>query len=93
MGNFNILLITAIATVIYLLINRNKNEDQEKLVQETNRLREDLNKLAAQKDDEIETLETNDINQTKLSRLSCQIELKEEFNNITVTIPIPRTLT
>ena len=41
---FNILLITAIATVIYLLINRNKNEDQEKLVQETNRLREDLNK-------------------------------------------------
>ena len=53
----------------------------------------DLNKLAPRKDDEIETLETNDINQTKLSRLSCQIELKEEFNNITVTIPIPRTLT
>ena len=38
-------------------------------------------------------LETNDINQTKLSRLSCQIELKEEFNNITVTMTIPRTLT
>ena len=54
---------------------------------------EDFDKLAAQKDDEIETLETNDINQTKLSRLSCQIELKEEFNNITVTMAIPRTLT
>ena len=54
---------------------------------------EDFNKLATQKDDEIETLETNDINQTKLSRLSCQIELKEEFNNITVTMAIPRTLT
>ena len=54
---------------------------------------EDFNKLAPRKDDEIETLETNDINQTKLSRLSCQIELKEEFNNITVTMTIPRTLT
>ena len=54
---------------------------------------EDFDKLAAQKEDEIETLETNDINQTKLSRLSCQIELKEEFNNITVTMAIPRTLT
>ena len=54
---------------------------------------EDFNKLAPRKDDEIETLETNDINQTKLSRLSCQIELKEEFNNITVTMSIPRTLT
>ena len=54
---------------------------------------EDLNKLASPKEDEIETLETNDINQTKLSRLSCQIELKEEFNNITVTMAIPRTLT
>ena len=54
---------------------------------------EDFNKLASPKDDEIETLETNDINQTKLSRLSCQIELKEEFNNITVTMAIPRTLT
>ena len=53
---------------------------------------EDFNKLAPRKDDEIETLETNDINQTKLSRLSCQIELKEEFNNITVTMAIPRTL-
>ena len=29
---------------------------------------EDFNKLAPLKDDEIETLETNDINQTKLSR-------------------------
>ena len=54
---------------------------------------EDFNKLAAQKDDEIETLETNDINQPKISRLSCQIELKEEFNNITVNMAIPRTLT
>ena len=54
---------------------------------------EDFNKLASPKEDEIETLETNDINQTKLSRLSCQIELKEEFNNITVTMAIPRTLT
>ena len=54
---------------------------------------EDFNKLASSKEDEIETLETNDINQTKLSRLSCQIELKEEFNNITVTMAIPRTLT
>ena len=55
--------------------------------------KEDFNKLAPAKEDEIETLETNDINQTKLSRLSCQIELKEEFNNITVTMSIPRTLT
>ena len=54
---------------------------------------EDFNKLESPKEDEIETLETNDVNQTKLSRLSCQIELKEEFNNITVTMPIPRTLT
>ena len=54
---------------------------------------EDFNKLVSPKEDEIETLETNDINQTKLSRLSCQIELKEEFNNITVTMSIPRTLT
>ena len=54
---------------------------------------EDFNKLESPKEDEIETLETNDINQTKLSRLSCQIELKEEFNNITVTMTIPRTLT
>ena len=54
---------------------------------------EDFNKLESPKEDEIETLETNDINQTKLSRLSCQIELKEEFNNITVTMAIPRTLT
>ena len=54
---------------------------------------EDFNKLPSSKEDEIETLETNDINQTKLSRLSCQIELKEEFNNITVTMTIPRTLT
>ena len=53
----------------------------------------DFNKIPPIKDDEIETLETNDINQTKLSRLSCQIELKEEFNNITVTMAIPRTLT
>ena len=53
---------------------------------------EDFNKLESPKEDEIETLETNDINQTKLSRLSCQIELKEEFNNITVTMAIPRTL-
>ena len=55
-------------------------------------LEEDFNKLAPAKDDEIETLETNDINQTELSRLSCQIELKEEFNNITITLAIPRTL-
>ena len=54
---------------------------------------EDFNKLESPKEDEIETLETNDINQTKLSRLSCQIELKEVFNNITVTMAIPRTLT
>ena len=54
--------------------------------------KEDFNKLAPAKEDEIETLETNDINQTELSRLSCQIELKEEFNNITVTMAIPRTL-
>ena len=53
----------------------------------------DFDKLVSPKEDEIETLETNDINQTKLSRLSCQIELKDEFNNITVTMTIPRTLT
>ena len=54
---------------------------------------EDFKKLKSPEEEEIETLETNDINQTKLSRLSCQIELKEEFNNITVTMTIPRTLT
>ena len=53
----------------------------------------DFNKLESPKEDEIETLETNDINQTKLSRLSCQIELKEKFNNITVIMAIPKTLT
>ena len=52
-----------------------------------------IKKLKSPEEEEIETLETNDINQTKLSRLSCQIELKQEFNNITVTMTIPRTLT
>jgi len=52
----------------------------------------DFNKLSPPKEDEIETLETNDIKQTKLSRLSCQIELKDEFNDITITMAIPNTL-
>ncbi len=47
---------------------------------------EDFNKLESPKEDEIETLETNDINQTKLSRLSCQIIFKKEYENITFTI-------
>ena len=43
-------------------------------------------KLKAPTEDEIETMETNDIDQTEFSRLSCQIELHEEIKDITVTM-------
>ena len=48
---------------------------------------DDFKKLQAQEENEIETMETSNIEITKYSRLSCQIELKKEYNNITVTIP------
>ena len=40
--------------------------------------------------DEKETMETNDIDQKEFSRLSCQIELKQKLEDITVTMEIPR---
>jgi len=52
----------------------------------------DFKKLESPNEDEISTLAESDINQTELSRLSCQIELKEELNDITVKMTIPRTL-
>ena len=39
-----VLLVAFIAIEIYLLINKRKDKGQDKLVEETNRLREDLNK-------------------------------------------------
>ena len=39
-----VLLVTFIAFVIYLLINKGKDKGQDKLVEETNRLREEVNK-------------------------------------------------
>ncbi len=47
---------------------------------------EDFNKLKAPESNEIETLDTSNAKLTVHSRLSCQIELKKEYNNITVTI-------
>ena len=46
----------------------------------------DFEKLKAAEEDEISTLKEEAINPTTLSRLGCQIELKKEYNNITVTI-------
>ena len=46
----------------------------------------DFEKLKAVEDDEISTLKEEAIKPTTYSRLGCQIELKKEYNNITVTI-------
>ena len=49
-----------------------------------------LKNLNPVEQDEKETMETNDIDQTEFSRLSCQIELSEEIRDITVTMEQPR---
>ena len=46
----------------------------------------DFEKLKAAEEDEISTLKEAAIKPTTYSRLGCQIELKKEYNNITVTI-------
>ena len=46
----------------------------------------DFEKLKAAGEDEISTLKEAAIEPTTYSRLGCQIELKKEHNNITVTI-------
>ena len=46
----------------------------------------DFEKLEAAEEDEISTLKEEAIKPTIHSRLGCQIELKKEYNNITVTI-------
>ncbi len=50
---------------------------------------ETFKKLEAPDENEIETMETNDIELKKNSRLSCQIELKKEYDNITLTLAHP----
>ena len=47
---------------------------------------EDFIKLKKIEENETETMTTNDIDQTPYSRLSCQIELEKENNEMTVTI-------
>ena len=46
----------------------------------------DFEKLKAVEEDEISTLKEEAIKPTAYSRLGCQVELKKEHNNITVTI-------
>jgi len=46
----------------------------------------DFEKLKAAEEDEILTLKEEAIKPTTHSRLGCQVELKKEHNNITVTI-------
>ena len=46
----------------------------------------DFEKLKGTEEDEISTLKEAAIKPTAHSRLGCQIELKKEYNNITVTI-------
>ena len=46
----------------------------------------DFEKLKAAEEDEISTLKEEAIKPTTHSRLGCQIELKKEYNNITVSI-------
>ena len=46
----------------------------------------DYEKLKAAEEDEILTLKEEAIKPTTHSRLGCQVELKKEHNNITVTI-------
>ena len=47
---------------------------------------DDFKKLKVAEENETETMETSNVELTTHSRLGCQIELKEEYNNITVTI-------
>ena len=46
----------------------------------------DFEKLKTKEKDEIEILETLNVKLNTRSRLGCQIELKKEYNDITVTI-------
>ena len=46
----------------------------------------DFKKLKAAEKDKISTLKEEAIKPTTHSRLGCQVELKKEYNNITVTI-------
>ena len=46
----------------------------------------DFKKLKVEEEDEILTLKEAAIKPTAHSRLGCQVELKKEYNNITVTI-------
>ena len=46
----------------------------------------DFEKLKAAEESEIDTLKDAAINPTTHSRLGCQIKLKKEYNDITVTI-------
>ena len=46
----------------------------------------DFEKLKAVEEDELLTLKEAAIKPTTNSRLGCQVELKKEYNNITVTI-------
>ena len=46
----------------------------------------DFEKLKAAEEDEVSTLKEEAIKPTTHSRLGCQIELKKEYNDITVTI-------
>ena len=46
----------------------------------------DFEKLKAVEEDEISTLKDAAIKPTTHSRLGCQVELKKEHNNITVTV-------
>ena len=46
----------------------------------------DFEKLKAAEENEISTLKEEAIKPTTHSRLGCQVELKNEYNNITVTI-------
>ena len=47
---------------------------------------DDFGKLNAKGEDEIDLLNTLDVKIDKYSRLGCQIELKKEYDNITVSI-------
>ena len=47
---------------------------------------DDFKKLRAVEEDEISTLAETATKTTSYSRLGCQIELKKEYDNITVTI-------
>ena len=47
----------------------------------------DFKKLKTAEENELETLETSNVELTKYSRLSCQIEREKAHDNITITIP------